>query len=194
MAASTLPRRCCFTRSQRDSYAALDRPWWGPGTFNATLNWRAAVIGSFVVTFVDVDYYLLDGRVSIGLLERFCTVSRTDEPIDITLYDKDRQVVATRPQSRGRIIKLEKPQVYYLGLQSKKPTRYLISTSLMFDPAKLPHDVEMAEVFPEWWGKNPFVKAPKDPPTTCSRSATAITTSTRTSSRSWHSKIWRGKR
>jgi hypothetical protein len=33
----------------------------------------------------------------------------------------------------------------------------------MFDPTKLPHDVEMAEVFPEWWGKNPFVKAPKDP-------------------------------
>lgn len=152
-----------FHSSQRMAYVAFGRPWWGPGTFDATLNWRSIKLGTHYIALRDVDYFLLDGRVSHLAQERFCSISHMDEPIDITLYDKDRKVVAEWPQSLARTIKLVKAEVHYLGLAASKSTRYKVSTYMLADPRILPPGIDIGEVFPEWWGKNPFVKVTDRP-------------------------------
>ena len=152
-----------FHASQRLSYTLLDRPWWGPGSFDGTLNWRGFGFGRFMMSFMDTDFFLLDGQVQKALQERHCDIDHVDEPIDIFLYDKDRSLIAQWLGAKSLSIKLDKPEIHYLELRSDKQTRYRISTYMMVDPKILPDEIERAKVFPDWWGKGPFVKIEDHP-------------------------------
>lgn len=151
-----------FHASQRIPYMHSGRRWWGPGTFEGTLHLGVVPFGRTWLLNPDVDYYLLDGRISISNQHRFCDVYQTDEPIDIVLYDKDRHLIKSWTD-RSVSIKLEKAEIHYLELSSLKPTRYKIATYMMVDPRILPQDIDYAEVLPEWWGKSPFVKIDVNP-------------------------------
>lgn len=150
--------------SQRVKYAMLGFPWWGPGSFDGTLNWRSYGFGAFMTTYMDSDFFLLDARVEKPLQERFCDIDHIDEPIDILLYDRNRAPIAEWLGRRQPLsIKLDEPEVHYLELRANKPTRYRISTYMMVDPDILPDEIEQAEVLPDWWGKSPFVKVEDHP-------------------------------
>ena len=116
-----------------------------------------------MMSFMDTDFFLLDGQVQKALQERHCDIDHVDEPIDIFLYDKDRSLIAQWLGAKSLSIKLDKPEIHYLELRSDKQTRYRISTYMMVDPKILPDEIERAKVFPDWWGKGPFVKIEDHP-------------------------------
>jgi hypothetical protein len=147
-----------FHVSQRAKYVALSRPWWGPGEFGATLHSGFVQVGQFWMEFWDTDFYLLDGRIELGAQQRICEVYNADEAIDVIFYDHERQVVASFPGVRSATFKLQQPQVHFLEVRGLRPTRYKVATYMTVDPTILPGDLDYAEVFPEYWGKSPFIE------------------------------------
>ena len=153
-----------FHASQRPVYVLLGR-WWGPGTFDGTLNWRTVAIGPYIIPLMDADWFRLDGRVEIGSQQRFSATSiiSTNRSISSSITGTGTGSTSGWGESRRSASELDKAEIHYLELRSQRQTRYRITTGMMVDPAILPPDIDLAKVFPEWWRKNPFVELGVDP-------------------------------
>src|SRR5262249_40911263 len=91
-----------FEVDYRDVLVNPERAW-GPGEFDATLHIGWDSSSSFVNPKfgVNPDYFKFDVPARTGKLKSHIYISHTDYPVDVTLYDKDRQVIGNWPQVRS---------------------------------------------------------------------------------------------
>jgi subtilisin family serine protease len=126
---------------------------WGPGEFDATLHmgWDASSSLSFPKFGVNPDYFMLDVPERAGKLQAHVYISHTDYPVDVTLYDKDKQAIGNWPQVRSLPINPPEGTVCYLRVSGGTPTRYKISVARFADVTILSPAYRQVSEFPPWW-------------------------------------------
>ena len=130
---------------------------WGPGIFDATLHTtRDFLTGGRVV---NPDYYQFDvGQVSVFRIPTV-TISQTDRPVTVTLYDDDDRVLQSWANVRSATVLPPANTTCYLMVTGPSATRYTMSFKLRVDKDAIPGPwQEELEIFPKWWGDPPPLK------------------------------------
>ena len=130
---------------------------WGPGIFDATLHTTQNFIAGLRV--VNPDYYRFDvGPVSVFRIPTV-TISQTDRPVTVTLYDAARRVIQTWANVRDATVLPPANTTCYLLVTGASATRYTIAFKLKVDKDAIPGPwQEELEIFPKWWGDPPPLK------------------------------------
>ena len=150
-----------FDTATRMAFLAR-RPWmrtlvpeWGPGRFDATLHRPRTPLGWF---YVNSDYYRLDVPARAIFSVPSFTVSDTDEPVDVVLYDAAQDEL--RRWSGVREVSIEPPDssVCFVVISGAKQTRYAIDVGMKVKKGILPGPWQEELPFVhKWWGDPPPV-------------------------------------
>jgi hypothetical protein len=130
---------------------------WGPGIFDATLHTTRSFLAGLRV--VNPDYYRFDaGETSVFRIPTV-TISQTDRPVTVTLYDEARRVIQTWANVRDATVLPPANTTCYLLVTGASATRYTIAFKLNVDKDAIPGPwQEELEIFPKWWGDPPALK------------------------------------
>ena len=128
---------------------------WGPGEFDATLHRRIVpVINQFRI---NSDFYTFDVPAGLGnLLVPTFAVFDADLPVDVTLFDADRNQIGEWLDRRNMREEMPRSTTCFVRISGAEPTRYRFSIGMRANPLVLPPEVEEAEVIPDWWIKPEF--------------------------------------
>ena len=126
---------------------------WGPGIFSATLHRVRLFPVSWVI---NPDYYELEVPASSVFRIPTVTISHTDAPVDVTLFDAARAEIRSWNDVRSVAVVPPASTTCYLKVHGDVVTRYSISTNLNFDRDAVPGPFqEELEIIPKWWGDPP---------------------------------------
>jgi len=111
-----------------------------------------------ITTPSDVDWYHVTDIDPPVLTYADCKITKSDAPLDITLYGPNGNVLNTFAQVKHADIQLPEPECW-IEVRCTKATRYSIFFGYVLNKSLLPapHQKEHVEVVPDWWPDPPFV-------------------------------------
>ncbi|MDV7207916.1 S8 family serine peptidase, partial [Mycolicibacterium fortuitum] len=119
----------------------------GPGSFALNLHTAEAP----PVT-TDLDYFRIDVPADIGELYLPQILIGSDEPVDVTRFDKTRTVTAQWHAARAHTVNLPKGQTSYLRVSGNIHTRYSLWVGLGLNPGALRKQWQRElPVVSDWW-------------------------------------------
>lgn len=130
----------------------LIEPFFGPGDFDLTLHWGLQKEPAGLPIFgVNADYFRLDVPAETDRLKARVYVSRTDYPVDLTLFDAAYQVLGNWPQIRSQEILPPQKSTCYLKVDGGRPTRYNLQVLRFADLHVVAPEYERTNELPPWW-------------------------------------------
>jgi hypothetical protein len=149
-----------FERAARMSFQASGGVRWrisefGPGTYDATLHAERGV-------FVDLrpgrrrpgtndDYFRFDVPAGLPLTRPTISVTDSDLPVDLTLYDAAQTPIGSWPGVTDQSIRPPVGATCYLKVSGTTPTRYRLTTRMAVDRGFVPELRHPVQVLPQWW-------------------------------------------
>jgi hypothetical protein len=127
-----------------------------PGLHSATLHRTFLRQSPTGPELVDTDFYVFTGPSGLARSVPVIEVLDADAPVDVTLFDDQRQVVRTwKGVSRNqtaRIVPVEGNRAW-LRVSGDQPTSYRVSVRLELDRSVPPAAFPPVHFVPQWWGR-----------------------------------------
>ena len=96
----------------------------------------------------DRDFFRIESVITNPLSVPVATLSLSDAPVDIAIFDAGRNMIERRVGVRSAKLNLPRAGVCFVGISGAQPTRYRLSLRLEIDPAHLPGPLQEQQVIP----------------------------------------------
>lgn len=131
---------------------------WYPGKYDATLHIDPRIMFSPGKSAINPDFFRLEVPSIKGLSIPTVTISDTDFPVDVELFDSARASIMSWPAVRRVDVQPPPSTTCYLKVSGSHQTRYTIRFGMRVDKNRLPGPLK-ADPFhlPKWWGNPPVI-------------------------------------